>query len=134
MAWMLDTNICVALIRSGDSAITAQMQRRKLGSIGISSITLAELEHGVRRSAFVSQNAEALAKFLVPLAIHPFDDLAAHAYGRIRAELDRKGTPIGPLDTLIAAHALSRGDTLVTRNVREFKRVAELRVADWSAA
>jgi tRNA(fMet)-specific endonuclease VapC len=75
-----------------------------------------------------------LAKFCVPLAILPFDNAAAEAYGALRAELERQGKPIGPLDTLIAAHALSLGVTLVTNNEREFRRVAGLRVANWLAA
>lgn len=99
--------------------------------MAISSITLAELQYGVARSARPAHHEALLAQFLAPLAIAPFDGAAAEVYGRVRADLERQGTPIGPLDTLIAAHALSLQSTLLTRNEREFRRVAGLTVRNW---
>ncbi|WP_339814258.1 type II toxin-antitoxin system VapC family toxin [uncultured Imperialibacter sp.] len=103
-----------------------------LGEIGISSITLSELNYGVMKSALPEKNKLALAQFLVPLEILPFNEDAAIAYGRIRADLENKGTPIGPLDTLIAAHALSLNQTLVTNNEKEFARVISLKIENWA--
>ena len=101
------------------------------GDVGVSSITVAELQFGVQKSQRPLQNQEALALFLAPLIIADFDHAAAEAYGVIRADLERQGTPIGSLDTLIAAHALSLGVTLVTDNEREFSRVPGLQVENW---
>lgn len=98
--------------------------------VGISAITLAELEHGVERSAKPDQNRVALREFCAPLEIQPFD-AAANAYGRIRADLQRAGQVIGPMDLLIAAHALAEGATMVTNNEREFRRVEGLAVENW---
>ena len=102
-----------------------------IGTVGISSITLSELEFGVARSTRPQQNKLALAHFLAPLEILPFDDQAAAQYGPIRALLESNGTPIGPLDTLIASHALALDSTLVTNNIREFARVPKLVIEDW---
>lgn len=128
---LLDTCICIDLIRGRAPAVLARLRRRKLGSVGISTITLAELRHGVARSSDPARNLVALAHFCAPLEICPFDHEAAAAYGRIRAALEHAGTPIGPLDTLIAAHAVALRATVVTGNQREFRRVPGLRVADW---
>lgn len=102
-----------------------------IGEIGISSITLAELQYGVMKSSQPTKNQEALNKFLTPLEIIDFDYSATLMYGMIRADLERKGMSIGPLDTLIAAHALSLNITLVTNNEREFIRVDGLNVENW---
>jgi tRNA(fMet)-specific endonuclease VapC len=131
MRYLLDTNICIAMIRGRSDAVVAKLRRHKIGSVGISSITLAELQHGVAKSSDPGRNAVALAHVVAPLEVLPFDVRAAAAYGRVRAGLERKGTPIGPLDTLIAAHAVALGVTLVTSNEREFARVTGLRVENW---
>jgi len=129
---LLDTNVCIELIRGRSSAtFLARLRRRKIGSVGISAITLAELQFGVARSSDPDRNRIALAEFVAPLSIVPFDDSAASAYGRLRAELQRTGRPIGPMDMLIAAQALSLNATLVTNNEREFRRVVGLRVENW---
>jgi tRNA(fMet)-specific endonuclease VapC len=99
--------------------------------VGISSITLAELQFGVVRSSDPEHNRMVLTEFMAPLLIAPFDDRAAASYGKLRAELEGQGQPIGPLDTLIAAHALSLGWTLVTNNEREFRRAPGLLVENW---
>lgn len=103
-----------------------------LGSVGISTITLAELAYGVKKSVQPEKNQTALNQFLVPLDIAEFDTDAAVEYGKIRAELERGGTPIGPLDMLIASHVKSLGLTLVTNNEREFKRVDGLKIENWT--
>lgn len=131
MKWMLDTDTCIALIKRQPPDLIKRLRAKAVGDIGISSITLAELRHGVATSERREQNHSALDQFLLPLDIAPFDELAADFYGTIRAQLEKKGTPIGPLDTLIAAQALSMNVVLVTHNVREFKRVNGLRIDDW---
>lgn len=103
-----------------------------LGSIGISAITLAELQYGIRKSAQPDKNQIALNQFLLPLDIADFDTDAATEYGRVRAELEKKGTPIGPLDTLIAAHVKAMGLILVTNNENEFIRIDGLKVENWT--
>jgi len=129
---LLDTNICIELIRGRSSeTLLAHLRRRKIGSVGISAITLAELQYGVACSSDPDRNRIALAEFLAPLSIVPFDDSAASAYGRLRRDLRQTGRPIGPMDMLIAAHALSLDVALVTNNEREFRRVSGLRVENW---
>jgi len=103
-----------------------------MGSIGISTITVAELQYGIMKSSNPEKNQDALEKFLAPLEIINFDYNATIHYGAIRSELERKGTPIGPLDTLIASHAKSLDLTLVTNNEKEFERVADLKIENWT--
>jgi tRNA(fMet)-specific endonuclease VapC len=98
----------------------------------VSSITLSELEYGVAKSVDPGRNRLALAEFMTPLNVLPYDDAVAPVYGRVRVELEQAGTPIGPLDTMIAAHALSLGLTVVTDNEREFRRVSGLKVQNWA--
>ncbi len=133
MRFMLDTNVCVEMLRDRAPGMLKRLRRFAIDDVGISSITLAELQYGVSKSARPALNAVLLAKFCAPLALPPFDSLAAGVYGSVRAELERAGTPIGPLDTLIAAHALALDVTLVTTNEREFSRVPGLRVENWMA-
>lgn len=128
---MLDTDICVQLLRGQAPRLLRRLRRRKVDEAAISSITLAELQYGAAKSARPGHHAMLLAQFLAPLAIAPFDGVAAEVYGKVRTALERQGVPIGPLDTLIAAHALSLDGTLVTRNEREFRRVEGLRVENW---
>ena len=129
---MLDTSVCIELVRGRLSAtLLAELRRRKIGSVGISTITIAELQFGVARSSDPDRNRVALAGFVAPLVVVPFDGPAASAYGRLRADLQRAGRPIGPMDMHIAAHALSLNAALVTGNEREFRRVAGLHVENW---
>jgi tRNA(fMet)-specific endonuclease VapC len=132
--FMLDTNVCVELLRGRAPALFQRLRRYEPDDVGLSSITLAELQYGVAKSARPDHNATLLAQFCAPLAILPFDSPAAEAYGTVRAALERSGTPIGPLDTLIAAHALALNLTLLTNNEREFRRVGGLRVENWMSA
>jgi tRNA(fMet)-specific endonuclease VapC len=127
---LLDTNICIYIINSKPHAVLARFQQYRMGDIGLSSVVAAELAFGVAKSGS-ARNRQALEMFLAPLTIFPFDDESVWAYGDLRAALERSGTPIGPLDTMIAAHALSRQATLVTNNTREFSKVPGLRLENW---
>ncbi|MDX8401506.1 MAG: PIN domain-containing protein [Mariprofundaceae bacterium] len=129
---MLDTNICIYLIKRKPAWVRDRFIHLEPGDVLLSSIVLAELMHGVERSASREQNRAALEMFLMPLDIVPFDDAAAARYGEIRACLEAKGCVIGGNDLFIAAHALSLGVTLVTNNEREFARVPGLRLENWA--
>jgi tRNA(fMet)-specific endonuclease VapC len=133
MRYMLDTNICIYAIKHRPPEVVAALRQHEAEGLGVSSITVAELEFGVAKSGS-ARNIAALQQFLEPLEIADFDRAAAHAYGRLRAQLEAAGTPIGPLDTQIAAQALSLGVTLVSNNVREFERVPDLALANWVRA
>ncbi len=131
MEFMLDTNICIYIIKCRPSNVIERFKQTKISQIGISSITLSELLYGVSKSSKPEQNQVALAQFIAPLEILPYDDEAAHYYGDLRAHLEKRGTPIGSLDMLIAAHALSITCTLVTNNEKEFNRVPKLKIENW---
>jgi len=131
MTYLLDTDICIAIINRRSTKALARLQSCKPGSVALSAISIAELRFGADKSQAVSKNHEALTQFFLALEIKPFDELSAIAYGVIRADLEKKGTPIGPLDTLIAAQALAHELILVTNNQNEFSRVNKLRVETW---
>ena len=131
---LLDTNVCIHIIRRQPQAVLRRFENYGIGEVGVSSVTVAELRYGAEKSSRPEQNLEALGRFLLPLEILAFGEEAAAAYGRVRAALERAGTPIGPLDTMIAAHAVSVSVTLVTNNTREFQRVPGLEVEDWTGA
>lgn len=133
MKFMLDTNTCIYIIKQKPQKVLERFKEHKVGDVGISSITLAEFQYGVSKSLHPQKNREALSEFVLPLEVADFDDRAAQSYGEIRAFLERHGTPIGSMDTLIGAHALSLGVSLVTNNLREFRRIKNLTVVDWSA-
>jgi tRNA(fMet)-specific endonuclease VapC len=131
MKYLLDTNICIYIIKKKPPEVIERFNMNSFAEIGISSITVAELEYGVQKSKHHEQNREALEQFLLPLIVVDFDHNAAIVYGKIRAELESQGKPMGPLDTLIAAHAISMGLTLVTNNTKEFFRVQNLKIVNW---
>ena len=131
MRYMLDTNICTYVINARPPGVLERFRREQLGSIGVSSVTAAELAFGVAKSGS-SRNREALEMFLAPLEVLPFDDSVIWHYADLRAALERRGEPIGALDTMIAAHALASNTTLVTNNTREFSRVSGLRLENWA--
>lgn len=131
MKYLLDTNVCIDLIRRKGALALERIQALQVGDIGISTITLAELQHGVARSRDRERNQAAVLMFSAPLEILEFDRAAAEVYGHVRAQLETEGRSIGAMDTLIAAHALSLDAILVTNNTREFDRVTGLRVEDW---
>lgn len=128
--YLLDTNTCIYLINRQPEVVFARFAQLRIGDIGISSITGAELDFGVAKSGS-TRNRQALDKFLAPLEILPFGEDAMREYGPLRTHLERQGTPIGALDTLIAAHALALSCTLVTNNLREFQRIPQLRLDNW---
>ncbi len=132
MKYMLDTNICIYAIKYKPDTVIKKFLSHDPEELCISTITYAELMHGVEKSIAVERNRIAMSLFLSPITILQFDEHAAEEYGRIKAELEKKGTPIGSMDTLIAGHAKSRGLILVTNNIREFNRVVGLTVEDWT--
>ena len=132
MKLMLDTNICIYIIKQQPAIVLKRFLDFQVGDIGISSITLSELRYGVAKSKHREKNTNALEEFIIPLDIALFDEAAAMAYGDIRTNLEKTGTLIGAMDMLIAAHALSLGITLVTNNTREFSRVLNLEIIDWT--
>ena len=131
MRYMLDTNICIYVIKHKPESVFRKLKKIKPEDVCISSITYAELAYGVEKSAQPERNRLALSMMLSSIEIVAFDDSAAADYGEIRASLEKGGTPIGSLDMLIAAHARSAGCTLVTNNTKEFCRVEGLKLANW---
>jgi tRNA(fMet)-specific endonuclease VapC len=132
MKLLLDTNICIYIIKRKPVAVLERFLDYQIGDIGISSITLSELRYGVAKSAHREKNAKALDEFTIPLEVVPYDEAAAHVYGDIRASLEKAGIPIGSMDMLIASHAVSLGIPLVTNNTREFSRIPSLNLIDWT--
>ena len=127
---LLDTNICIYIINAKPPAVLARFQQYRLGDIGLCSVVAAELAFGVAKSGS-ARNRQALEMFLAPLTILPFDAVAVWVYGDLRADLERRGNPIGSLDTMIAAHALSQQALLITNNTREFAKVPGLQLDNW---
>lgn len=132
MKYMLDTNICIFAIRNSNDNVLKKFHEHLDDELYISSITLAELMYGVEKSKKPEQNRNALLQFLTLIDIKEFSEKAAIEYGKIRAFLENQGTPIGPLDTLIAAHAVSENMILVTHNTKEFLRIPDLTVENWT--
>lgn len=130
LKYMLDTNIVIYIIKRRPLSVLETFNQRS-GQLCISSITLAELHHGVEKSEQVSRNLAVLEDFTSRLEVLPYSAEAAAQYGDIRADLERKGEVIGVNDLHIAGHARSEGLVLVTNNEREFARVAGLRVENW---
>jgi tRNA(fMet)-specific endonuclease VapC len=132
MKYMLDTNICIYLIKKQPPKVLKRFKSHTVGDIGISSVTLAELRYGVSKSQYIEKNQQALDEFILPLEIADFDEKTAQEYGTIRAELERAGKPVGSMDMLIGVHAYALGATLVTNNTKEFKQIKNLKIVDWS--
>jgi tRNA(fMet)-specific endonuclease VapC len=127
---MLDTNIVIYVIKRRPVEILAVFNAHA-GQMCISSITLAELLHGVEKSSMITKNLRKVEDFVSRLEVLPYENIAASHYGDIRANLEKKGTIIGVNDLHIAAHARSEGFILVSNNVREFERVEGLRLKNW---
>ena len=127
---LLDTNICIHVINQRPAQVLARLREHALGSIGVSSVTACELAFGVAKTGS-QRNERALQMFLAPIEVLLFDEAVVWHYGRLRAELERLGQPIGAMDTMIAAHALALDAVLVTNNTREFSRVPALRLENW---
>lgn len=131
MRYLLDTDMCIYAINERPAHVLARLQTHAALGLGVSAVTAAELHYGVERTGS-QRNRDALAKFLAQLEVAPFDERAAHMFGQLRAWLVSQGTPIGPYDTQIAAHAQALGVTLVSNNTREFARVPGLRLENWA--
>ena len=129
--YLLDTNACIALLNNSSPALVAWVRRQSPDEIALCSVVKAELIYGAYHSARTAQNLRTLKRFFEPLYSHPFDDHCVDTAGRIRADLARTGTPIGPYNLLIAATALTNNRILVTANTREFGRVPGLEITNW---
>lgn len=132
MAYFLDTNVCIYSLKGTYPSIAIRLGALSPKDVKIASIVQAELLLGAEKSAQRARTMEVVEAFLLPLVIVPFDGDAARTYARIRAALEKKGTPIGPNDLVLAATVLSRGGTLVTHNLRGFRRIAGLPLEDWT--
>ena len=132
MRYMLDTNICIYIIKNKPKKVIMELKRHKPSEICVSAITYAELTYGVEKSMAVEKNRLALALLFSNIEVLNFDIKAAIHYGKIRAYLEKQGTPIRPLDMMIAAHAMSLGYTVVTNNIKEFERVPDLKLENWA--
>lgn len=131
MTFLLDTNICIALLKGKDRRLIEKMQEYTPTDFVLSSIVKAELLYGARKSQRVAENLAVLTQFFAQFDSLSFDDQAAHVYGTLRAILERAGTPIGANDLLIASIAHVHDLTVLTRNYSEFHRVDGLKVAVW---
>ena len=131
MRFLLDTNICIYIIKRQPPQVLDKFRTLDLSDVGISSITVAELEYGAYKSQLTDRNRVAFNQFLMPLEIVPFDERATQNYGQLRSQLERQGIVIGSMDMLIASQALSLGLILVTNNVKEFSRIPDLVVENW---
>jgi len=127
--YLLDTNACIAVLNASSPELVARLRAET--PVLLCSVVKAELLYGARKSRAVARNLTALERFFAPLRSLDFDDGAAEEYGRLRADLEQAGTPIGANDLMIAAIARAHDLTVVTRNVDEFARVVGLRVEDW---
>lgn len=131
MRYLLDTNTCIYIIKRSPEQVMLRFKRLRVGDVGVSAITVCELQYGVSNSSQPERNQRALTEFLGPLEVLDFPAAASTTYGEIRASLRRSGKPIGSYDLLLAAHALHDNLILVTNNIREFARVPDLRLENW---
>jgi len=129
--YLLDTNICIYIIKKKPLDVLTILKTKSKTDIYISSITIAELEYGIAKSQFPEKNKIALIEFLSIFNILPFDDTDAVEFGKIKADLEKKGTIIGPMDVLIAAQVKSKKLILVTNNIKEFERVQGIKIENW---
>lgn len=127
---LLDTNICVYIIRRRPPKVRSRLTESEADGLAVSVVTAMELEVGARRSS-TTEYSRQIGAFLATIDVLPLADSARAAYGELRHDLERRGSVIGPLDMLIAAHAISLDATLVTNNEREFRRVKGLKVENW---
>jgi len=132
MKYLIDTNICIYIMNKRPVAVIKKFKQFELGEIGISTITVSELQYGIVKSKYRKKNEFRLEEFLTPLEILTYDQTAARVYGDIRFQLEKLGQPIGSLDLLIAAQAISQDLVLITNNDKEFKRIKKLKVENWT--
>ena len=131
MMFLIDTNICIYIMNNHPPQVIQKFREIGAGNVCISSVTVSELQYGVFKSKQIKKNVKRLDEFLSPFEIISYDESASIYYGKIRSHLEKKGHVIGPLDMLIAAHAVSENLTLITNNEKEFKRVKSLKVENW---
>ena len=131
MKFLIDTNICIYIMNNRPPEVIQRFKNLEIGLIGISSISVSELHYGVNKSRCIKHNLKRLEEFLNPFEILPYDENASRYYGKIRSQLENQGNVIGPLDMLIAAHALSEDLILITNNEKEFKRIQAVKVENW---
>ena len=132
MKYLIDTNICIYIMNNRPVDVIKKFKQFNPGEIGISTITVSELQYGVSESTYRKENQHRLDEFLAPLEILAYSEIAARTYGDIRFQLENRGKPIGPLDLIIAAQALSQNLIMVTNNDKEFKRIKNLEVENWT--
>ncbi len=131
MRYLLDTNTCIYIINKKENAVLNKLSEIEISEMSISSITAGELFFGVEKSGKKEENLASLNSFLLPFEILNFDSNDAFIYGKIRNELQRAGTPIGPMDLLIASQAISKDLILVSNNTKEFQRINNLKLENW---
>ena len=129
--FLIDTNICIYIINDHPPEVIQKFREIGVGNIGISSITVSELQYGACKSKQIKKSLKRLDEFLSPFEVLAYDENASNYYGKFRSNLEKQGNVIGPLDMLIAAHALSENLTLITNNEKEFNRVKALKVDNW---
>ncbi len=132
MRYLLDTDICIYIIKKKPESVFDKFRKCSIGDIGISTITYSELCFGVYKSQHIEKNLGALEGLVAPLEIVSYDEAVCRFYGQVRSSLEKIGKPVRLLDTLIASHALSLGVTLVTNNIKEFDRIEGLTVESWT--
>ena len=131
MKFLIDTNICIYIMNNHPPEVLQKFKSTGVGKVGISSITVSELHYDACKSNHIKKNINRLDEFLSPFEILSYDENASRYYGKIRSQLEKQGNIIGPLDVLIAAHALSNNLILITNNVKEFMRIKSLQVENW---
>ncbi|HEX4497878.1 MAG TPA: type II toxin-antitoxin system VapC family toxin [Thermoanaerobaculia bacterium] len=131
MRYLLDTNVCVDFLNRRFPSVTERIRSSPPEDLCVSSVVVAELRYGADRSQKAAENHDRLDVLTAEVQCLDFDLAAASVYGRIRAALEAQGTPVGPYDMMIAAHAVSQDLVLVTDNEREFQRVFGLRIENW---
>lgn len=130
--YLLDTNICIYAIHDRPMHVRERLLKEDPATMALSSVCVAELEYGAAKSRNPDRNSKAVKVFCSNFVMLPFDTSDAEAFGHIRADLERRGCPIGPYDMQIAAQALTRHLVLVTNNVREFERIPHLQIENWA--
>jgi len=131
MKYLIDTNICIYIMNNHPPEVLEKFKHIGVGEVGISSISVSELHYGACKGKKTKENIKRLEEFLYPFEILTYDEEASREYGKIRSHLEKKGQVIGPLDMLIAAHAMSNKLTIITNNTKEFKRIKSLKVENW---
>ncbi|EKD77803.1 MAG: virulence associated protein C [uncultured bacterium] len=131
MKYMLDTNICIYIMKQEPVVVAKKFESFHIGDIVVSSVALSELAFGAYNSQRLEKNLSELKEFMQPIEILSYDENAAYHYGELRAHLKRNGTPVGHADMLIAAHAISINATLITNNLKEFSRIKNVKCKNW---